>query len=95
MENHFTESGEATFFSSQPLSLFQRITSDFTESAENHFSLKNCLAELLDSAENQLWELCQTGPKDAISPNAYIHFNSVFAPTVAPYTSSHQITTLV
>ena len=34
----------------------------FTESADNHFSLKNCLAELLlDSAENQLWELCQTG----------------------------------
>jgi hypothetical protein len=26
MENHFTESGEATFFSSQPLSSFHRIS---------------------------------------------------------------------
>jgi hypothetical protein len=33
MENHFTELGEATFFSSWPLSSFQ-------ESAENHFTLK-------------------------------------------------------
>jgi len=60
MENHFTESGEATFFSSQPPSSFQRITS---QNQQRIISLKNCLAELLlDSAENQLWELCQTGP---------------------------------
>jgi hypothetical protein len=34
------------------------------ELAENDFSQKNCLAELLlDSVENQLWELYRTGPK--------------------------------
>ena len=53
MENYFTESGEATFFQ---LSASKFISENhFTESAENHFSLKNCLVELLlDSVDNQL-----------------------------------------
>jgi len=68
MENHFIESGEATFFGSQPPSSFQRITSRNQQRITSLFSLKNCLAELLlDLAENQLWELCQTGPSASIS----------------------------
>ena len=57
MENQI---GRSYFF-------FQLTTSQFIshnyfiESVENYFSLKNCLAALLlDSAENQLLNLCQT-----------------------------------
>jgi hypothetical protein len=39
MENHFTESDEATFFQLST-SLFI-LENHFTESTENHFSLKN------------------------------------------------------
>ena len=49
MENHFTES-ESSYF------LAPRLLVYFTESEENHFSLKICLAEiLLNSAKNQLY----------------------------------------
>jgi len=37
MENHFTESGETTFFSSQPQFISENL---FTELAKNHFSEK-------------------------------------------------------
>ena len=47
IENRFIESAEA-------LSLLVHFTYHFIELADNHFSQKNCLAELLlDSAENQ------------------------------------------
>ena len=53
MENYFKEPGGTTFFISQPLNSFHRITS--WNQQKNYFSLKTYLAAiLLNLAKNQL-----------------------------------------
>lgn len=55
MQNHFTELGETTFFSTQLLSLF--LKNHFIESVENYV-FKKMFGRTLE-----LREVCRTGPK--------------------------------
>jgi len=69
MKNEFTNQ-EKLLFSASSLLVY------FTESAENHFSSKICLVELLlDSAENQMWY--DSGISDVVRALGVEHWEMV------------------